>query len=94
MRILDFAALSLIYLSLTGAPAHAQQRGTMPQSHALNPSLSLSAPVTNPLQAQIRQNYATDLMSQQRELLQQNPSGMTRQELAVGHELNNFTGPR
>jgi hypothetical protein len=90
MRILAFAALSLIYLPLTGATAHAQQRGTT-QAHALNPSLSLSAPVSNPLQAQIRQNYATDLMSQQREMLQQNPSGLTRQELAVGHELNNFT---
>jgi hypothetical protein len=96
MRVLAFAALSLIYLPLTGAPVLAQERGAMPhlQLHAVNPSLSLAAPVTNPLQAQIRQNYATDLMAQQRELLQQNPSGMTRQELAVGHELNNFTGPR
>jgi hypothetical protein len=91
MKILAFVTLGLIYLPLAGAPALAQQRGTVPQMHALNPSVSLSAPVTNPLQAQIRQNYATDLMSQQRQMLQQNPSGVTRQELAVGHELNNFS---
>lgn len=101
MRILAFAALSLVCLLLTGAPALAQERGAMPQLqlHAVNPSLSLAAPVTNPLQAQIRQDYANQLMAhqlmaQQRELLQQNPSGLTRQELAVGHELNNYTGPR
>jgi hypothetical protein len=96
MRILAFATLSLIYLSLTGAPALAQQSGATPhlQLHAVNPSLSLAAPVTNPLQAQIRQDYANQLMAQQRELLQQNSSGLTRQELAVGHELNNYTGPR
>jgi hypothetical protein len=96
MRFVIFAALSLTYLPLAGAPADAQQRVAMPHLHlhAVNPSLSLAAPVTNPLQAQMRQDYANQLMAQQRELLQQNPSGLTRQELAVGHELNNYTGPR
>jgi hypothetical protein len=63
-------------------------------AHALNPSLSLSAPATSPLQQQMQDNYATGLMGAQRELLQQNPSGLGRQELAIGHELNSFTGPR
>jgi hypothetical protein len=30
-------------------------------------------------------------MQSQRELLQHNPSGTTRQELAIGHALNGFT---
>jgi hypothetical protein len=42
----------------------------------------------------MQDNYATGLMGAQRELLQQNPSGLSRQELAIGHELNGFAGPR
>jgi hypothetical protein len=63
-------------------------------THAVNPSLSLTAPATSPLQQQMQDNYATGLMGAQRQLLQQNPSGLSRQELAIGHELNGFTGPR
>jgi hypothetical protein len=89
-----FAASALIFLSLAAAPALAQDaRGTMPHP-ALNPSLSLSAPTTNPLQAQMREDYATSLRAQQRDLLQQNPSGLSRDELAIGHELNGYTAPR
>ena len=74
----------------------AQQRGTEPplQLHAVNPSLSLSAPATSPVQQQMQQNYASQLMAAQRDLLQQNPSGLSRQQLAIGHELNGYTGPR
>ena len=95
MRSLAFTALTLIFASLAGAPAFAQQ-GVTPhlQLHAVNPSLSLSAPAANPLQQQMQDNYATSLMGAQRELLQQNPSGLGRQELAIGHQLNDFTGPR
>ena len=39
----------------------------------------------------MRQDYATDLMGAQRELLQQNPSGLGRQEQAIGRELNGYT---
>ena len=63
----------------------------MPQVHAYNPSLSLSAPTTNPLQEQEREDYATTLRAQQHDLLQQNPSGLGRQEMAIGHELNSYT---
>jgi hypothetical protein len=96
MRGLAFTVLTLMFVSLGGIPAFAQQRGMTPhlQLHAVNPSLSLSAPAANPLQQQMQDNYATGLMGAQRELLQQNPSGLGRQELAIGHELNGFTGPR
>ena len=63
----------------------------MPQLDAVNPSMSLSSPTTNPLQEQMRQDYATELMGTQRELLQQNPSGLGRQEQSIGRELNNYT---
>jgi hypothetical protein len=96
MRGLVFAALTLLSVSTAGTQAFAQQRGTMPhlQLHAVNPSMSLSAPTSNPLQQQMQDNYATGLIGAQRELLQQNPSGLGRQELAIGHQLNGFTGPR
>ena len=79
---------------LAATPVAAQQSGAAPhlESHAVNPSMSLSAPANNnPLQEQMRQHYATELMGTQRELLQQNPSGLGRQEQAIGRELNGYT---
>jgi hypothetical protein len=51
----------------------------------INPSQSLSAPASNPLQSQMQSNYATNLRAAQRDLLQQNPSGLSRQEMALRH---------
>ena len=34
------------------------------------------------------------LTEAQRDLLQQNPSGVSREELEIGHALNGYTGPR
>ena len=81
-----------ISASLAAGPVAAQQ--PPPQLHAVNPSQSLSAPTNSPLQQQMREDYATGLRGAQRELLQQNPSGLGRQEEAIGHELNGFTAPR
>jgi hypothetical protein len=93
-----FLAISatIVGVCLAGTPLAAQERGTAPpmQLHAVNPSMSLSAPTNNPLQEQMRQDYATGLMGAQRELLQQNPSGLGRQEQAIGRELNGYTAPR
>jgi len=85
-----------ISASLAAAPVAAQQRGMEPplRLHAVNPSLSLSAPTTSPLQDQMREDYNTSLMGAQRELLQQNPSGLGRQEQAIGRQLNSYMGPR
>jgi hypothetical protein len=96
MKTLSFPALALIVASLLTGPVAAQQLGSTPRpgGHALNPSMSLSAPATSPLQQQMQQDYASQLMGDQRDLLQQNPSGTTRQELAIGHEINDYTGPR
>ena len=78
---------------LAGTPVAAQQRGFEPpaQLHAVNPSMSLTAPTNSPLQDQMRQDYATGLMGAQRDLLQQNPSGLGRQEEAIGRQLNGYT---
>jgi hypothetical protein len=59
--------------------------------HSVNPSLSLSAPTNSPLQEQMREDYATSLMGAQRERLQQNPSGLGRQEQEIGREINGYT---
>ena len=64
------------------------------QLHAVNPSMSLAAPATSPLQEQMQDDYATGLMNAQRQLLQQNPSGDSRSELSIGSQLHGFSGPR
>jgi len=89
MKLLPLA----IAACLAATPVAAQHSGTAPplQLHAINPSLSLSPPANNPVQEQMREDYATQLMGAQRELLQQNPSGLGRQELAIGRELNGYT---
>ena len=85
--------LLAISACLAATAVAAQQRSTAPplQLHAINPSLSLSAPANNPLQQQMREDYATQLQGAQRDLLQQNPSGLGRQEQAIGRELNGYT---
>ena len=96
MKSLLFPVSLVISVVLAAAPVMAQQRSTVPPAppHIVNPGVSLSAPATSPLQQQMQDNYATGLIGAQRELLQQNPSGLGRQELAIGHQLNGFTGPR
>jgi hypothetical protein len=93
MKNLSFSALALLSAALAVTPAVAQMRDGVPHvfTHSLNPSVSLSAPGTSPLQQQMQDDYATQLMQSQRALLQQNPSGITHQELTIGHELNGFT---
>jgi len=95
-RFLLAVSTVAISVALATVPVAAQQRGMEPppQLHAVNPSLSLSAPSSSPLQEQMREDYATELRGAQRSLLQQNPSGLGRQEQAIGRELNGYMGPR
>jgi hypothetical protein len=84
-RFLLAVLAMIVSVSLATVPVAAQERGMAPlQLHAVNPSLSVSAPVNSPLQEQMWEDYATNLMGVQRELLQQNPSGLGRQEQAIG----------
>jgi len=86
-----FFSLGLALAAVASVPAMAQQRsGALCLGRGVNPSMSLSAPSTTPLQAQMQDNYATQLQAEQRTLLQQQPSGTTHQEIAIGHALNGF----
>jgi len=90
MKLLPLAILAC--LAATPVAAQLREIGPAPQLHAINPSMSLAAPSTNnPLQEQMREDYATQLGGAQQELLQQNPSGLGRQEESIGRALNNFT---
>jgi hypothetical protein len=94
MNILSLSvSLAAILACLANTPVAAQQRGFEPGTplHAVNRSMSLTAPTNSPLQDQMRQDYATGLIGAQRDLLQQNPSGLGRQEEAIGRELNGYT---
>ncbi len=94
MKTLSALALATaVSVALASAPVAAQERSVAPppQVHAFNPSHSLSAPTNSPFQDQMREDYATGLMGAQRQLLQQNPSGLGRQQLEIGRELNGYT---
>lgn len=92
-------ALSALILAALVTPAAAQSFGASHPfsggihgtARILSPNVSLTAPAANPLQAQTQDDYATQLQAEQRELLQQNPSGTTRDELQIGSQLNGFT---
>jgi hypothetical protein len=89
-----FAAATAISACLASFPALAQVGEPSMPLHAFNPSESLSAPTSSPFADQMRQDYASQLRGAQRELLQQNPSGDTRQEQEIGRELNGYVAPR
>ena len=93
MKNPSLAAVTLLLMASTIVPAAAQQRSLAPHLSvdAVNPNISLSAPAASPFEQQTQYDYATQLIQSQRELLQQNPSGTTRQELAIGHALNGYT---
>lgn len=94
MKTLPVVALAMaVSAALASAPAVAQERTVLPtpQIHPYNPNQSLSAPTNSALQDQLREDYATQLMAGQRQLMQQNPSGLGRQELEIGRELNGYT---
>jgi hypothetical protein len=92
MKILIAAQVAAITMCLASLPVAAQQPITQP--HAFNPSESLSGPTNSPFADQTREDYAATLRGAQRELLQQNPSGDTRQEELIGRELNGYVAPR
>ena len=93
MKGLLFPFSLVISAVLTVAPTMAQQSSTVPATppHIVNPGISLSAPATSPLQQQMQDDYATQLRAAQQQMLQQNPSGVTRGELSINRTLNGFS---
>jgi hypothetical protein len=101
MKGLLYSSVALLVLALA-VPASAQRAGgmrsfgggiTRPAGalRTLNPGVSLTTPATTPFEQQMQQNSATQLQQAQRDLLLQNPSGLSRSEIAVGHDLNGYT---
>jgi hypothetical protein len=84
MRRIVFCFGFVALLAAVPVAAHAQfVRVPAQPGYAANP------PVANsPLQQQIMRNYRTDLQQTQRELAAQNPSGLSREQLDVTHQLN------
>ncbi|MBV8457887.1 MAG: hypothetical protein JO122_14860 [Acetobacteraceae bacterium] len=89
-----FVGATAISACLAAFPVLAQVREPSMPLHAFNPSESLSAPTNSPFADQMRDDYASQLRGAQRELLQQNPAGDTRQEQEIGRELNGYVAPR
>jgi hypothetical protein len=84
------AALLVIALVATGAPLTASaQTGIVPAPpyYATSPGSS-AAP--NPVQQQVLENYRIQLQQTQREMLQQNPSGLGREQIEVTRQLNMY----
>jgi len=97
MKSVSFPALLVILAALAATPAAAQLRSTIPTPvqpphiSALPGGLTLSTPATSPLQQQMQDDYATQLRAAQQQMLQQNPSGLTRGELGINRALNGFS---
>jgi hypothetical protein len=63
---LAYPALFVILAAVSAASAAAHQRGSVHQGpHVLNPSVSPSAPLTSPLQAQLMLDYDAILIRKQ-----------------------------
>lgn len=76
--------LSVALLAAAPVAAHAQSvRLPATPGYATNPPVADS-----PLQQQMLRNYRSDLLQTQRDLAVQNPSGLSREQLDVAHQLN------
>jgi hypothetical protein len=81
-----FVLLPVAILAMVPGLALAQGIVPAPPYYSMNP-IDPGAPQT-PLQQQILQNYRSQLRQSQREMIQQNPSGLSREQLEVGRQLN------
>jgi hypothetical protein len=81
--------LLLVTLAMA-APAVVAAQGLLPSPpyYATNPNQPLAPSPQSPVQQQLIENYRTQLLQTQREMLQQNPSGLSREQIEVGRQLN------
>ena len=80
--------LLLVMAAAAGAPfAVFAQTGIVPvpPSYATSPGAAVP-----PVQQQVLENYRSQLQQTQRELLQQNPSGLSPQQIEVNRQLNTY----
>lgn len=64
-----------------------------PPYYAMAPSQGFGTQPASPVQQQILQNYRTQLLQTQRESLQQNPSGLGREQLDINSRLSGYNAP-
>jgi hypothetical protein len=86
-------AIGLVTVTLLteAALATASAQGIVPA-----PPNYAATPVTagqSPVQQQIQENYRLQLLQTQREMLQQNPSGLGRDQIEVNRQLNTYSAP-
>ena len=87
-------AIALLSLAAATRPAAAQSAILpAPPYYAMTPSMPLTPTAQSPVQQQILQNYRSQLQATQRDLLQQNPSGLGRDQLDIAHQLNSYNLP-
>lgn len=86
------AAVLAIALAATSSAASGQVTPAPPY-YAMDPTSLLTPRAASPVQQQMLENYRTQLLQSQRDSLQQNPSGLGRDQLQLGNQLNTFNGP-
>jgi hypothetical protein len=86
------AAVLAIALAAASGPAWGQVPPA-PPFYAMDPTSPLTPRAASPVQQQMLENYRTQLLQAQRDNLQQNPSGLGRDQLQLGNQLNTFNGP-
>jgi hypothetical protein len=83
--------LVMVTLLTEAALATASAQGIVPA-----PPYYAASPATggqSPVQQQIQENYRFQLLQTQREMLQQNPSGLGRDQIEVNRQLNTYSAP-
>jgi hypothetical protein len=86
------AAVLAIGLAAISAAASGQVPPATPY-YAMDPKSPLTPRAASPVQQQVLENYRSQLLQAQRDSLQQNPSGLGREQLQLGAQLNGFAGP-
>ena len=87
------AAVLAIALAAAASGTAWSQVPPAPPYYAMDPTSPLSPRAASPVQQQMLENYRTQLLQAQRDSLQQNPSGLGRDQLQLGNQLNAFGGP-
>jgi hypothetical protein len=84
----------VLAVMLTTASGHAWSQVSPAAPHyAMDPRSPLTPRAASPVQQQMLENYRTQLLQTQRDSLQQSPSGLGRDQLQIGGQLNAFGGP-
>jgi hypothetical protein len=84
---------AFLVVMATAAPLTVLAQGLLPNPpyYAINPNQPFAPSPQSPVQQQVLENYRTQLLQTQREMLQQNPPGLSRDQIEVNRQVNAFT---